>query len=114
MRKSQPKTPSYIISCLEVQYESKAFCTNRYKFLRFRIHNQPQQSGILPVQELFCDEKSCSFLPWAFQHIYNSRNHKISLVLLQACDDIKGAGAEMARWRVKISRVETDQNGFGS
>ena len=57
-----------------------------------RIHTQPQQSGILPAQELFRDEKSCSFLPWAFQHNYNNRNHKISLVLLQTCDDMNGSG----------------------
>ena len=81
-------------------------------YLRFRIRNQPHQSGILPAQELFRDEKSCSFLPWAFQHIYNNRNHKISLVLLQACDDIKGAGRlEMVS---QNGRVETDQNQFAS
>jgi hypothetical protein len=39
----------------------------------------------------------------------------ISLILLQACDvdDMKGAG-KMARWRVKMGRVEMDQNGFRS
>ena len=59
---------------------------------RCRIHNKPEQCGILPAQELFRDEISCFFIPWAFQHNFNSINHKFSFVLLQICDDMNGSG----------------------